>query len=177
MTLEIVISGFGGQGVLSMGQNLVYAGLLEGLEVSWLPAYGPEMRGGSAYCNVILSNEPIGAPVVTEPEYLLAMNRPSLERFLPAVLPGGTIYVNNSLIDMQVSRTDVTVHYLPCNELAAKLGNPRVAGTIMLGALLKTTGVFSPEQLMAALEKVLKNKPDQLEANRQALLAGAEAVK
>lgn len=177
MTHEILISGFGGQGVLSMGQNLAYAGLLENKEVSWLPAYGPEMRGGSAYCNVIVSDEAIGAPVVTEPEYLLVMNRPSLDKFLPTVMAGGVVFINSSLIDIPASRTDITAHYIPCNDIAAGLGNPKVAGTVLLGAFLESSGALDPESVLAALAKVLKGKQNLIDINRRALEAGAEAVR
>lgn len=176
MTHELIIAGFGGQGVLSMGQLLVRAGLLEDKEVSWLPSYGPEMRGGSANCSVIISDEPVVAPIVTDASCLMAMNRPSLEKFENSVVPGGMIFVNSSLVDIKVSRDDVQAYYIPCNEIAAKLGNSKVAGNIMLGAFIALTKAVSIENVMTGLSYTLKNKQHLLGVNRQALEAGAQLI-
>lgn len=176
MTHELIIAGFGGQGVLSMGQLLVRAGLLEDKEVSWLPSYGPEMRGGSANCSVIISDEPVVAPIVTDASCLMAMNRPSLEKFENSVVPGGMIFVNSSLVDIKVSRDDVQAYYIPCNEIAAKLGNSKVAGNIMLGAFIALTKAVSIENVMTSLSYTLKNKQHLLGVNRQALEAGAQLI-
>ena len=176
MTHELIIAGFGGQGVLSMGQLLVRAGLLEDKEVSWLPSYGPEMRGGSANCSVIISDEPVVAPIVTDASCLMAMNRPSLEKFENSVVPGGMIFVNSSLVDIKVSRDDVQAYYIPCNEIAAKLGNSKVAGNIMLGAFIELTKAVSIENVMTGLSYTLKNKQHLLGVNRQALEAGAQLI-
>lgn len=177
MTHEILIAGFGGQGVLSMGQLLAHAGLLEGREVSWLPAYGPEMRGGTAFCSVIISDEPVGAPVITDPTCLMALNRPSLDKFIGSVQPGGLVFVNSSLIDVKVTRTDVQVYYIPCNELAAELGNTRVGNIIMLGAFLALTKAVAPEHILTSLGTVLKGKQHLLGVNAKALEKGEELVK
>jgi len=177
MTHEILIAGFGGQGVLSMGQLLAHAGLLEGKEVSWLPSYGPEMRGGTAYCNVIISDEPVGAPVVTEPTCLMALNRPSLEKFIGSVQAGGYVFVNSSLIDIKVERTDVKVYYIPCNELAAELGNSKVGNIVMLGAFIALSGAVTAKDILTSLSTVLKGKQNLLEVNARALEKGEEIVK
>ncbi|MBS6565129.1 MAG: 2-oxoacid:ferredoxin oxidoreductase subunit gamma [Selenomonadales bacterium] len=177
MTHEIIIAGFGGQGVLSMGQLLVRAGLNEGKEVSWLPSYGPEMRGGAANCSVIISDEPVVAPIVTDASCLMAMNRPSLEKFAGSVVPGGLVLVNSSLIDIKVERTDVTVYYIPCNDLANELGNAKVAGNIMLGAFLAATNAVQPEHVEASLEYVFKKKQHLIELNKKAIEAGEKTIK
>ena len=176
MTHELIIAGFGGQGVLSMGQLLVRAGLIENKEVSWLPSYGPEMRGGSANCSVIISDEPVVAPIVTDASCLMAMNRPSLEKFVDNVVPGGMVFVNSSLIDIKVERTDVTVYYVPCNEIAAQLGNTKVAGNVMLGAFITATGAVSVDNVMQSLSQTFKNKQHLLGVNREALEAGGKLV-
>ena len=115
-TTQILIAGFGGQGILFAGKFLAYKGLLEDLQVSWLPSYGPEMRGGTANCNVILSEEPVGSPIVTDPDVLIAMNLPSLEKYVDTVVPGGQIYVDSTLIAEKVERTDVEVYYIPATK-------------------------------------------------------------
>lgn len=177
MIHEIAIAGFGGQGVLTMGQLLAHAGMLEGKEVSWLPSYGPEMRGGAANCCVIISDDPVAAPNVTEPDTLLAMNRPSLDKFAKTVQKGGRIFVNSSLIDVKVERDDVEVYYIPCNDIAQEIHNTKVAGNVMLGAYLEVSKAVEPEDVMKALAEVLKNKAHLLDVNRKALKAGSELVK
>ena len=142
MNREIILSGFGGQGVMSIGKNLAEAGVVEGLEVSWVPSYGPEMRGGTANCTVILSSERIGAPLVETATEIIVMNRPSLLKFESAVKPGGTVFVNSSIVPDKVSRTDVRAVYVPCDEIAAELGNPKVANMVMLGAYIGATGAL-----------------------------------
>ena len=116
--LNMVFAGFGGQGVLFAGKVAAYAGLIEGKEISWLPSYGPEMRGGTANCSVCISDEPIGSPLITAPNYLIAMNLPSLERFIDGVEPGGTVILDSSLIDREIARGDITVHRVPSSRLA-----------------------------------------------------------
>ena len=174
MTHEILITEFGGQGVLSMGRFLAQVGLMEGKEVSWLPSYGPEMRGGSAFCSVILSGEPIGSPVVTEPTCLMALSTPSLARFVPSVQPGGLILVNSSLVDIPVRRQDVCTLYIPCSELAAQLGNTRVGNTIMMGAFLELTGALSHTAAAKAMEEVFHDKPGLCKINLSAYEKGRE---
>lgn len=177
MTERILISGFGGQGVMSMGQMLCYGGMHEAREVSWLPSYGPEMRGGSAYCMVTVSDAPIGSPVFSQAECLMTMNLPSLDRFESAVAPGGKLLVNSTLIGRKAERTDIDAYYIPANDIAGELGNPRVAGMVLLGAYLKLTGALKRESVLAALKKVLgEKKADLVAVNEKALERGASLV-
>lgn len=178
MTHQIIIAGFGGQGVMSMGQLLAYAGMLEGKNVSWLPSYGPEMRGGTANCNVIISDEMVASPIVTEPTAAMVMNRPSLDRFEDAVISGGSLLVNSSLIDKKVSRDDIKVYYIPANEIADELGNNRVANMVMLGGYLEMTAAVSPGSVIESLTKVLgPSKAHLVPINQEALKRGAQCVK
>lgn len=174
MTHEVLFAGFGGQGVLLIGRLLTYAGMLAGKEVSWMPAYGPEMRGGTASCSVIISEEAIGSPVVMTPSVLVAMNKPSLDRFEPAMQPGGMVIVNRSLIDSPVKRTDVKVFYVPMNELALEVGNARQANIVALGALIGATGIVGLESMQDALTKNFGHKPGVVEANMQAIMRGIQ---
>ena len=145
--LNMVFAGFGGQGVLFAGKVVAYAGLIEGRELSWLPSYGPEMRGGTANCSVCLSDEAIGSPLVTNPNVLVAMNRPSLEKFVNEVEPGGVILLDSSLIDVQVERDDVTTYYVPASTLAEENGLKGLANIILVGKLFKEVGFCSEETL------------------------------
>lgn len=139
---RIFIAGFGGQGILLIGQMLAYAAMLEGREVSWMPSYGPEMRGGTANCTVIIGDSPIASPIVTEVDVLLAMNGSSLEKFLPMVVPGGEVIVNSGIVRDRVARTDVSAIYVDCNRIAlTELGNEKVANVVMLGALIASSDV------------------------------------
>ena len=147
MKREIIIAGFGGQGVMSIGKTLVEAGMAEDLEVSWVPSYGPEMRGGTANCSVILSPEVIGSPIVSEPTELIAMNAPSLAKFEHSVLPGGIIFLNGTDIQPGALPEGVRVIHVPCGEIAARLGNPKVANMVMLGAYIGATKALRPETL------------------------------
>lgn len=179
MTEEIIIAGFGGQGVMSMGQLLTYAGMLEGKNVSWLPSYGPEMRGGTANCNVIISDDEVGSPIVTKASAVIALNRPSLDKFESAVVPGGLLLINSSLVDRKAERDDVEVVYVPANEIADELGNSRIANSVVLGAYLAKVGEgISPKSIIEALKKVLgPSKQDLIPLNEEALKRGAELVK
>lgn len=177
MLEQNLFAGFGGQGVLLMGQLLAYAGMLEDKYVSWLPAYGPEMRGGTANCSVNISDEPIGSPVVSKATTVVAMNRPSLDKFEPAVQPGGMLFINSSIIDKKAERDDIRVYYVPCNEIAEELGNGRVANMVMLGAYIaKTKCVDIENVLVALLNKLGEKKAHLIPLNREALLKGAAAV-
>lgn len=176
MTQEMILAGFGGQGVLLMGQLLTYAGMIENKHVSWIPSYGPEMRGGTANCSVIISDEPIGAPIVTEPTTVVAMNRPSLDKFEPMMQAGGTLFINNSLIDRGAQRTDITVHLVPANDVAAKLGNLKVANMVMLGAILAATKVVDSKSLLQAFAKMFARKPELVELNEKAIREGAALI-
>jgi len=136
-TTQILIAGFGGQGILFAGKFLAYKGLMEELQVSWLPSYGPEMRGGTANCNVILSDTPVGSPIITAPDVLIAMNLPSLQKYVDTVVPGGQIYVDSSLIETKVERTDVQVFYIPATQMAKDAGVSTLANMIITGHLLE----------------------------------------
>ena len=154
-TTEILIAGFGGQGILFSGKFLAYKGLLEELQVSWLPSYGPEMRGGTANCNVILSDIPVGSPIITAPNVLIAMNLPSLEKYVNSVVSGGQIYVDSSLIGAKVERNDVEVFYIPATQMAKDEGIATLANMIIVGKILKELGGYSEESVNAALSKVI----------------------
>ena len=151
--LNIVFAGFGGQGILFAGKVVAYAGLIEGRELSWLPSYGPEMRGGTANCSICLSDEPIGSPLVTNPNVLIAMNRPSLDKFVNEVEPGGTILLDSSLIDERVERDDVTVFYVPASKLAEENGLKGLANIILVGKLRKELAFCTEETHEKALQK------------------------
>lgn len=171
--LNMVFAGFGGQGVLFAGKVVAYAGLIEGRELSWLPSYGPEMRGGTANCSVCLSDEAIGSPLVTNPNVLVAMNRPSLEKFVNEVEPGGVILLDSSLIDVQVARDDVTTYYVPASTLAEENGLKGLANIILVGKLFKEVGFCSEETLDKALQKCIPaRKASMLDFNRKAIEIG-----
>ncbi len=171
--LNMVFAGFGGQGVLFAGKVVAYAGLIEGRELSWLPSYGPEMRGGTANCSVCLSDEAIGSPLVTNPNVLVAMNRPSLEKFVNEVEPGGVILLDSSLIDVQVERDDVTTYYVPASTLAEENGLKGLANIILVGKLFKEVGFCSEETLDKALQKCIPaRKAAMLDFNRKAIEIG-----
>ena len=173
MTNNILIAGFGGQGILFAGKFLAYQGLIEGRELSWLPSYGPEMRGGTANCSVILGDEPVGSPIVSKPDILMVMNLPSLDKYENDVVPGGTILVDSTLIERKVRRTDVKVVYVPATALAREIGLPTLANMILVGKMIRETGVVDYEQITEALKKVVSAKhPDMLEINRKALACG-----
>ena len=177
-TEEVIFAGFGGQGVLSMGRMVAYAGMMKGLNVSWLPSYGPEMRGGTANCNVIVSDGLIGSPVVADADTLIVMNRPSLDKFESWVKPGGKILVNSSLIDIKVSRSDVDAFYYPVNDVASECGNLKAANMVMLGAYIKHRDFLAEQDLLGAFIKVFgEKKKDLLPLNEKAVAAGAELVK
>ena len=179
MERSVIIAGFGGQGVILAGKILAQAGMDQGLEVTWLPSYGPEMRGGTANCTVVLSEESVGSPIVDNPTALIAMNLPSLDKFEPIVAKEGTIVANRSLIERAVSRDDVQVAYVPLNELAAaKVGSPRAINMIALGAYVKATGVVSLEAVKTATATLLEKggKGKFVSMNKQALEEGYNAV-
>ena len=172
-----IFAGFGGQGVLLMGQLLAAAGMKEGKNTSWIPSYGPEMRGGTANCSVMLSDDEIDSPLVTRPTSLIVMNRPSLEKFENAVVPGGSIFVNSSMIDIKVQRTDVNAYYVPCTEIATELGNPKVSNMIMLGAYIGKSHCVDIETVLEALlEKLGERKAKLIPLNREALKRGASCI-
>ena len=177
MNKEMIFAGFGGQGVMLMGQILAYAGMLEGQQVSWFPAYGPEMRGGTANCSIIIGDEPVGTPIVTEPSVVVAMNLPSLDKFEPMLPVGGTLLINSSLIDRKPHRTDVKTYYVPCNDIAQELGNLKVANMVMVGAIIAASGVVYIDSVITVLaKKIFKNKPKVMPINEQAIRRGLECV-
>lgn len=177
MTQQVIFAGFGGQGVMSLGELLTYAGMNTGHEVSWLPSYGPEMRGGAASCMVIVSDEPVAAPVVTEADAVIAMNLPSLDKFEGSVVKGGHLLVNSSLINRKVELEGVNVHYIPANDEAIALGNTRVAGMIMLGAYLKLSGCVTIDDICEVFTKVFGEKRAKLlPINKAAMERGAQLV-
>ena len=155
MTTNIIITGFGGQGVLFAGKILAYTALMTGKQLSWLPSYGPEMRGGAANCHVIVSDEPVGSPIITAPDVLISMNRPSLDKFEDTVKAGGTILYDKSLIDRDVKRDDVKIAGVDATAIATADGKATMANMIMLGALVKATGIFTLEEIRAGVEKTV----------------------
>ena len=174
-TTQILIAGFGGQGILFAGKFLAYKGLMEELQVSWLPSYGPEMRGGTANCNVILSDDPVGSPIITAPDVLIAMNLPSLQKYVDTVAPGGQIYVDSALIDVKVERTDVEVFYIPATQLAKDNGIASLANMIIVGSLLEHNSELSFDGVDAVVSSLVPPKKAALiELNMKALNLGKE---
>ena len=173
MLIKSIFAGFGGQGVLMMGYSLAHAAMNQGFFVTHLPAYGAEMRGGTANCTVCISDEEIASPIASEPDYLVALNAPSLVTFQNKVGSGGTIFVNSSIISTPPARKDVKVRLVPCSEIAEKAGNPRAVNLAMLGAFMAETGIVRPESFYLSLEAIMTGrKKDMLAANRAAFDAG-----
>ena len=172
-TTQILIAGFGGQGILFSGKFLAYKGLTEELQVSWLPSYGPEMRGGTANCNVILSDDPVGSPIITAPDVLIAMNLPSLQKYVNSVVAGGQIYVDSSLIDTKVERDDVQVFYIPATQMAKDAGISTLANMIIIGHLLENHPELSFDGVDAVVDSLVPPKTAALkELNIKALTLG-----
>lgn len=177
MEKQFLIAGFGGQGVLLIGQLIAKAAMLEGNEVSWMPSYGPEMRGGEANCAVVVSDEQIGSPLVSEPPVLVVMNKPSLTKFMPKMPCNGTLLYNSSLIEGVEVRADIQAIPVPCNEIAERLGNERVANMVMLGAIQQVSGVCGDGSIHATLVDWLGEKKTALvDVNEQAVREGRAAV-
>ena len=177
MLEEIIIAGFGGQGVMSMGQLIAYAGMLEEKGVSWLPSYGPEQRGGTANCAVVVSDEPVGSPLVTNPSTAIVLNNPSFDKFEHRVRPGGLLIINSSLVTRVSERSDIEIIELTATDMAVDLGNARVANMILLGAFIELTKVVSSESIIESLKKVLSEEKHHLiEVNKQALNKGLNSV-
>jgi 2-oxoglutarate ferredoxin oxidoreductase subunit gamma len=172
MYTEIILAGFGGQGVLLIGKLLAYAAMRAGREVTWMPAYGPEMRGGTCNCTVVLSDRPIGSPISKSPHGLIALNLPSLDKFERSVRPGGVIVVNTSLINRLPQRTDVTVVPVPANEMAIECGSAKVANMLALGAYLGASGVADLSQVKAIVAESFAAKPALVALNHEALSRG-----
>lgn len=177
MKKEIILAGFGGQGVMSIGKNLVEAAVEEDMEASWVPSYGPEMRGGTANCTVIISDERIGAPLVENPTEIIVMNRPSLAKFENSVVPGGTVFINSSIVPDKVSRADVKAVYVPCDDIAKEIGNAKVANMVMLGAYVAATGVLKKETIEHMITEMFTGRKAKLvPLNMEALERGMQCV-
>ncbi len=173
MTTQILIAGFGGQGVLFAGKFLAYKGMLEDKQVSWLPSYGPEMRGGTANCSIIISDEPVGSPIVSSPDALIAMNLPSFDKYESTVVPGGKVFIDSTLIGRKAVRTDIDAYYIPATKMAADAGIPTLANMIILGKMIKETGAISFENMVDVMKKIVSAKRVELiDINIKALEAG-----
>lgn len=174
MTRQFLFSGFGGQGILFSGKFMAYKGMIEGKNVSWLPSYGPEMRGGTASCSVVVRDKPVGSPIVAFPDTLITMNLPSLDRYEESVQEGGLIFVDSTLVERKVKRSDVTAYYIPATKLASDNGMPTLANMIIVGKILKVLGEFNEENVKAALNKVISAKhADLFDVNLKAMQIGA----
>jgi 2-oxoglutarate ferredoxin oxidoreductase subunit gamma len=178
MQNETIIAGFGGQGVLFTGKVLAYAGLEDGLEVTWLPSYGPEMRGGTANCTVVISDEEIGSAQVMNPRAVIVMNQPSLDKYEDQVAPGGYLVVNSSLVNRKTTRKDITIIEIPGTELAEELGDKRLTNSVLLGGLAAKADYLTLKSIEKGIEKSLsKDKKNLLESNIKALQKGAAFLK
>ena len=176
MQIEAKFAGFGGQGIMVAGKLLAEAGMEEGKQVCWIPSYGPEMRGGTAYCTVVIADHPIGSPVVNNPVHLIAMNRPSLEKFAPMVVPKGMIIVNSSLIPITSERDDVTEYLVPCNDIANEIGNIRGPNMVVLGAYVAASKIVGMDTAEHIVRLEFARKPQFIDINVEALKRGAEAI-
>ncbi|MCL4532188.1 MAG: 2-oxoacid:acceptor oxidoreductase family protein [Actinobacteria bacterium] len=174
---SVIVAGFGGQGILFAGQVLAYAALFDGREVVWMPSYGPEMRGGTANCTVVISSTRVRSPLVANPLGVIAMNRPSFDRFEPAVRPGGVLIVNSSLIDARSSRADIRSYEVPANHIAEELGSAKVANLVVLGSYVAATQAVSVDSILRGIEKVVSGERAALRSlNFEAFRRGVEAV-
>jgi 2-oxoglutarate ferredoxin oxidoreductase subunit gamma len=174
---EVIISGFGGQGALFAGQLLTYTGMDEGWHVTWIPSYGPEMRGGTAHCIVIISEENIGSPIIRNPTVCVVMNPPSMEKYDPLVRPGGLLVANSTLIRTRSQRDDIEAVYVPANELAAELGNVKMANVVLLGAMLGKREILPLEGIKRTLDQhIPPQRKHIIEPNKRALERGVAYV-
>ncbi len=173
MNVKTIFSGFGGQGVLMMGYSLAHGAMSQGFHVTYLPAYGAEMRGGTANCTISLGDEEIASPIASEPDYLVVMNAPSLYTFQNRLAKGGILFLNASIIEARPTRRDITFYAVPCAEMAEQVGNPRAANVVMMGAFLQKTGIIRPEIYMKSLETIMGSKKKAMhDSNRKAFDAG-----
>jgi 2-oxoglutarate ferredoxin oxidoreductase subunit gamma len=178
MHQEVIISGFGGQGALFAGQLLTYTGMDEGWHVTWIPSYGPEMRGGTAHCIVILSGDDIGSPIIRRPNVCIVMNPPSMDKYDPLVRPGGLLVANSTLIRSRSAREDIQAVYIPANELAAELGNVKMANVVLLGAMLGMREILPIESVKRTLdEHIPERRKHIIEPNKRALDRGVQFVR
>lgn len=175
--LEVVFAGFGGQGVMTAGQLLAYTAMDEGKKVVWIPSYGPEMRGGTANCTVVVSSNRIGSPIINNPKSACVFNRPSLDKFGALIKPGGLLLINSSLIDVTSERDDIDELLVPSNDIAIKIGSPKVANMVMLAAFVEATGVVSFKTLKTMLQKKMARKKDLMEINFKAFEEGRKLGK
>lgn len=178
-THRICCAGFGGQGVMLMGQLLAYAGLLEEQNVTWCPSYGPEMRGGTANCSIIVSENPVTIPfVASEATSVVVFNQASFDKFVPLIAKNGSVYINSSLVHEKIEREDIKAYYIPANDIAAELGNPKLLNIIMLGALIEKEGIVSKEAVLEAFKKVFgASKEKYIPVNKLALEIGSQVVR
>jgi 2-oxoglutarate ferredoxin oxidoreductase subunit gamma len=174
MQNDVIMAGFGGQGILLIGKMLAYAGMNEGKEVSWIPSYGPEMRGGTCNCTVVISDRPVGSPVIRSPRAVLAMNLPSLDKFEADIKEGGVLLINSSLISREPERDDIKVIKVPANDIANALGSPRSANIVALGAYIGATGAVSIERIEEMVRQNFAAKPKLVDVNLEALHRGYE---
>ena len=173
---KMILAGFGGQGILFAGKIVAHAAMLKDKKLSWLPSYGPEMRGGTANCHVIISDENVASPIITVPDILVAMNKPSLDKFEDDVEKGGFIFVDKSLIDREVKRDDVTAVYVDATKIAEKVGSAKMANMVMLGKIIKETGLFTEEEIRDTFVHSLPaSKQALVETNMKAVMAGFES--
>jgi len=177
MQSDVIMAGFGGQGVLLIGKMLAYTGMREGKEVSWFPSYGPEMRGGTANCTVVISDRPVGSPVIQSPRAVVAMNLPSLDKFESSVKPGGVLLINSSLINRDTTREDIRVIKVPANEIAKELNNPRGSNMVALGAYIGATGSVDIAEMEEVVRETFASKPKVIDSNVEALRRGYELGK
>ena len=172
MQSEVMFAGFGGQGIMLIGKILAHTAMKQGLEVAWIPSYGPEMRGGTAYCTVVISDEPIGSPIIKHPEHLVAMNRPSLEKFAPMAKPGGVVLINASLISIDSGRDDVVELKVFTTEAAKSLGNVKAANIVALAAFAEKSKMVDFDLLKECVKKEFAKKPKLIPLNMEAVEAG-----
>jgi 2-oxoglutarate ferredoxin oxidoreductase subunit gamma len=169
---EVMFAGFGGQGIMTAGQLLAYTSINEGKQVAWIPSYGPEMRGGTAYCTVVVSDGRIGSPIINSPQGICVFNRPSLDKFSKSVKPGGLLIINSSLIDTTSDRKDITILNVPANDIALDAGHAKATNMVMLGAFVGATGVVGFDMLKQTLNEKMGRKKELLEINFKAIEAG-----
>ncbi len=177
MQREVMFAGFGGQGILLIGNILAHTAMEEGSEVAWVPSYGPEMRGGTAYCLVVISDKPIGSPIIKNPMHLVAMNRPSLEKFAPVIKPKGIAVINSSLIPVTSGRSDVDELLVPANDIATELGSSKVANIVALGAFVERSKIVDFECMRQCVKEKFASREKLIPINMAALDAGQKAAR
>mmetsp|Transcript_18546 Transcript_18546/g.8659 ORF Transcript_18546/g.8659 Transcript_18546/m.8659 type:complete len:179 (+) Transcript_18546:2947-3483(+) len=176
MQSEVMFAGFGGQGILFAGKILAETAMSQGLEVAWVPSYGPEMRGGTAYCTVVISDKQIGSPIIKNSMHLVAMNRPSLEKFAPTIKPGGVILINSSLISIRSGRDDIDELILPATEIAKEIGNTKSANVVALSSFIERSRIVDFEAFRDCVEKEFSKKPKLIPLNMKAVDRGKQAA-